>query len=65
MKKLTRMKLINWHRFENCIIDFGDSTLISGENGAGKSTLWTPFSLSLPALPTRLIRRRTKMERES
>lgn len=39
MKKLTRMKLINWHRFTNCIIDFGDSTLISGENGAGKSTL--------------------------
>lgn len=34
-----RMKLINWHRFENCTIDFGDSTLISGENGAGKSTL--------------------------
>lgn len=39
MKKLTRMKLINWHRFENCTIDFGSSTLISGENGAGKSTL--------------------------
>ena len=39
MKKLTRMKLINWHRFTNCIIDFGSSTLISGENGAGKSTL--------------------------
>lgn len=39
MKKLMRMKLINWHRFENCTIDFGDSTLISGENGAGKSTL--------------------------
>ncbi len=39
MKKLTRMKLINWHRFEDCMIDFGDSTLLSGENGAGKSTL--------------------------
>ena len=39
MKKLTRMKLINWHRFTNCTIDFGKSTLISGENGAGKSTL--------------------------
>ena len=39
MKKLTRMKLINWHRFEDCTIDFGASTLISGENGAGKSTL--------------------------
>ncbi len=39
MKKLMRMKLINWHRFTNCTIDFGSSTLISGENGAGKSTL--------------------------
>ena len=39
MKKLTRMKLINWHRFTNCTIDFDSSTLISGENGAGKSTL--------------------------
>lgn len=39
MKKLVRMKLINWHRFTNCTIDFERSTLISGENGAGKSTL--------------------------
>lgn len=39
MKKLTRLKLINWHRFADVTIDFGDSTLISGENGAGKSTL--------------------------
>lgn len=39
MKKLTRVKLINWHRFTNEIIDFEPSTLISGENGAGKSTL--------------------------
>lgn len=39
MKKLTRMKLINWHRFTDVTIDFGQSTLLSGENGAGKSTL--------------------------
>lgn len=39
MKKLTRLKLINWHRFTNTTIDFETSTLISGENGAGKSTL--------------------------
>ena len=39
MKKLTRVKLINWHRFTNTTIDFETSTLISGENGAGKSTL--------------------------
>lgn len=39
MKKLTRVKLINWHRFINDTIEFKNSTLISGENGAGKSTL--------------------------
>ena len=39
MKKLTRLKLINWHRFTNTTIDFETSTLISGESGAGKSTL--------------------------
>lgn len=39
MKKLTRVKLINWHRFVNETIDLEKSTLISGENGAGKSTL--------------------------
>lgn len=39
MKKLKRVKLINWHRFTDAMIDFEQSTLISGENGAGKSTL--------------------------
>ena len=39
MKKLTRVKLINRHRFVNATIDLEKSTLISGENGAGKSTL--------------------------
>lgn len=39
MKKLMRVKLINWHRFTNTTIEFEKSTLLSGENGAGKSTL--------------------------
>ena len=39
MKKLTRVRLINWHRFSNACIEFDTSTLLSGENGAGKSTL--------------------------
>lgn len=39
MKRLTRMKLIHWHSFENETIDFGDSVLLSGENGSGKSTI--------------------------
>lgn len=39
MKRLLKIRLINWHRFANETIDFGDATLLSGENGAGKSTI--------------------------
>ena len=39
MKILMRMRLINWHRFQDETIEFGRSVLLSGENGAGKSTL--------------------------
>ncbi len=39
MKKLEKIRLINWHRFVNETIELDDSVLISGENGAGKSTL--------------------------
>ncbi|MDY0276923.1 MAG: SbcC/MukB-like Walker B domain-containing protein [Acholeplasma sp.] len=39
MKKLTKIKLVNWHLFSNQTINISDNTLISGENGSGKSTL--------------------------
>lgn len=39
MKKLCRIRLINWHRFVNETIEMDTSVLLSGENGAGKSTL--------------------------
>ncbi|WP_284928205.1 ATP-binding protein [Candidatus Phytoplasma sp. AldY-WA1] len=39
MKKLTRIKLINWHLFSYQDIEIKDNILISGENGSGKSTL--------------------------
>lgn len=39
MKELTRIKLINWHYFENVTIEIKGSTLITGDNGAGKSTI--------------------------
>ena len=39
MKRLTKIKLVNWHLFSNQTIFIKDNTLISGENGSGKSTL--------------------------
>ena len=44
------MKLINWHRFTDETVEFGErSTLISGENGAGKSTLLDAIQFVLTA----------------
>ena len=39
LKKLTKIKLVNWHLFSNQTIEIKDNALISGENGSGKSTL--------------------------
>lgn len=39
MKKLTKIKIINWHTFQNVTLDIKDNILLSGENGSGKSTL--------------------------
>ena len=39
MKILRKIRLINWHRFENETIELSKSVLLSGENGAGKSTI--------------------------
>ncbi len=38
MKKLIRIKLINWHLFSNQTVEINHNALLSGENGAGKST---------------------------
>lgn len=39
MKKLTRLLLINWHYFQNTIIDFDTINFLTGKNSAGKSTI--------------------------
>src|SRR5690554_4403109 len=39
LKKLTKIKLVNWHLFTDQTIKIDGNTLISGENGSGKSTL--------------------------
>ncbi len=38
-KILKKIKLINWHYFENVELDVEDSALFFGDNGSGKSTV--------------------------
>lgn len=39
MKRLTRLLLINWHFFQNTMIDFDTINFLTGKNSAGKSTI--------------------------
>ncbi|MBC7765286.1 MAG: AAA family ATPase [Hyphomonadaceae bacterium] len=47
MKRLCRIRLINWHYFANETINVSGSFLISGENTAGKSTVLDAIQLVL------------------
>ncbi|MDD3957348.1 MAG: SbcC/MukB-like Walker B domain-containing protein [Candidatus Izemoplasmatales bacterium] len=39
MKKLTKVRLVNWHYFANETIHIKNNTLITGQNATGKSTI--------------------------
>ncbi|MCK7488564.1 MAG: hypothetical protein MZU97_26020 [Bacillus subtilis] len=39
MKKLTKVRLINWHFFANETLNIKNNTLITGQNATGKSTI--------------------------
>jgi uncharacterized protein YPO0396 len=47
MKTLTKIRLINWHLFENTTIDCKGSTYFIGINGAGKSTILDAVQFAL------------------
>jgi uncharacterized protein YPO0396 len=47
MKQLTRIRLINWHLFENTMIKCEGSTYFIGINGAGKSTILDAVQFAL------------------
>ena len=47
MKTLTKIRLINWHLFENTTIHCAGSTYFIGINGAGKSTILDAVQFAL------------------
>lgn len=49
MKKLTKIKLINWHYFSNETIDIKNDCLITGQNATGKSTILDALQYVLTA----------------
>jgi uncharacterized protein YPO0396 len=49
MKKLTKIRLINWHYFSNETIEIKNNTLITGQNATGKSTIVDAIAYVLTA----------------
>jgi uncharacterized protein YPO0396 len=47
MKTLTRIRLINWHLFENTTVSCHGTTYFIGVNGAGKSTILDAVQFAL------------------
>lgn len=49
MKKLTKVRLVNWHYFANETIHIKNNTLITGQNATGKSTIVDAIAFVLTA----------------
>jgi len=49
LKKLTKIRLINWHYFANETIHVKNNTLITGQNATGKSTIVDAIAFVLTA----------------
>lgn len=49
MKKLTKIRLINWHYFSNETIDVHNNILLTGQNATGKSTILDAITFVITA----------------
>jgi len=49
MKKLTKVRLINWHYFSNETIDITNNVLLTGQNATGKSTILDAITFVITA----------------
>ena len=49
MKKLVKIRLINWHYLSNETIDITGNTLLTGPNASGKSTIMDAITFVLTA----------------
>ena len=49
MKKLVKIRLINWHYLSNETIEIKNNTLLSGANASGKSTIMDAITYVLTA----------------
>ncbi|MDR1470488.1 MAG: AAA family ATPase [Spirochaetaceae bacterium] len=46
---LERIRLVNWHNFEDTLIDIGNRCLLAGDNGSGKSTIIDAIQYAMAA----------------
>ena len=54
MLQLSRVRLVNWHFFEDTTIPVGATTLLAGDNGTGKSTIIDAIQYALVAQVSRI-----------
>jgi uncharacterized protein YPO0396 len=49
MVTLERVRLVNWHNFEDTVIGIGNRCLLAGDNGSGKSTIIDAIQYAMAA----------------
>lgn len=55
MRKIKKLRLINWHFFDDQEINFADINVITGENGTGKPPSWMQSITSKAVAPVNSI----------